>query len=148
VQRELVDKHEGKVTYRGGISICTICWREWRIEADSSEVTLSAGWRSYFMLMQLFWVVLTSLLTTALTLVVAWFVFDRFLKARYWSEIDAQAQEIGQEFKAQVSEGVREGIANGLTDLRDKAARKATQTPIDLLEESLNLWLGGRRPEK
>ena len=100
------------------------------------------------MLTQAFVIVLTSLLTTALTLVVAWFVFDRFLKARYWSEIDAQAQEIGQEFKAQVSEGVREGIANGLTDLRDKAARKATQTPLDLLEESLNLWLGGRRPEK
>ncbi len=100
------------------------------------------------MLMQLFWIVLTSLLTTALTLVGAWYAFDRFLKPRYWAEIDAMANETGQKFKAQVSDGVREGIANGLNDLRDKAARKATQTPMEFFEDGLNLWLGDRKPRK
>ena len=100
------------------------------------------------MLMQLFWTVLTSLLTTALTLVAAWFVFDRYLKPRYWSEIDAKADEIGQEFKAHVRDGVREGIADVLGDLRDKAAQKATQSPMEFFEDSLNLWLGNRNPRK
>lgn len=85
-------------------------------------------------------VILTSLLTALLTLAGAWCVFDRYLKARFWSEVDAKADEIGREFKQQVSDGVREGIANGLTDLRDKATKTATQAPIDMLEESLNLW--------
>ena len=100
------------------------------------------------MLMQLFWVVLTSLLTTALTLVAAWYVFDRVLMPRYRSEIDAKADEIGRNFREHVREGVREGIGDVLVDLRDKAARKATQGPMEFFEESLNLWLGDRKPRK
>jgi len=98
--------------------------------------------------MQLITIVLTSLLTSLLTLVGGWYVFERYLKARYWAEVDAKAEEIGREFKQQVSDGVREGIGNGLADLRDKAAKTATQTPIDILEDSLNLWFrAGRKKD-
>lgn len=100
------------------------------------------------MLLPLFWVVLTALLTTASTLAGAWWVFDRYLKPRYWSEIDAKSEELGRLLRAQVREGVREGISTGLAELPNKAARKATQAPIDLFEESLNLWFGERKPKK
>jgi len=98
-------------------------------------------------MMQLLTIVLTSLLTSLLTLAGAWFVFERYLKARYWAEVDAKADEIGNQFKQQVSDGVREGIANGLTDLRDKATKTATQTPFDILEEGMNVWFRRGRPK-
>jgi hypothetical protein len=99
------------------------------------------------MLMQAFVIVLTSLLTSVLTLTAAWFVFDRYLKTRMWEEVDAKADEFGLLLKQRVSEGVREGMSNGLADLREKATRTATRGGIDMLEESLNLWFRGGRPK-
>jgi len=99
------------------------------------------------MLTQVFVIVLTSLLTSALTLAGAWFVFDRYLKAQLWQEVDTKGEELGLLLKERVSEGVREGMSNGLADLREKATRTATRGGFDVLEESLNLWFRGGRPK-
>ena len=90
-------------------------------------------------------IVLTSLLTSALTLAGAWFVFDRYLKPRLWKEFEENTDELGLRLKQRVSEGVREGIGDGLADLREKATRTATRGGLDLVEESLNLWFRGGR---
>jgi len=100
------------------------------------------------MLMQAFVIVLTSLLTSVLTLAGAWLVFDRYLKSRMWDEVDAKADELGLLLKERVSEGVREGMGNGLTDLREKATKTATRGGFDMLEESLNLWFRGGRSKE
>jgi hypothetical protein len=99
------------------------------------------------MLTQAFVILLTSLLTSVVTLTTAWFVFDRYLKSRMWTEVDAKADELGLLLKQRVSEGVREGMGNGLADLREKATKTATRGGIDMLEESLNFWLRGGRPK-
>lgn len=100
------------------------------------------------MLMQAFVIVLTSLLTSVLTLAGAWFVFDRYLKSRMSDEVDARADELGRLLKQRVSEGVREGMGNGLADLREKATKTATRGGFDMLEESLNLWFRGGRSKE
>lgn len=92
-------------------------------------------------------VVSTSLLTSVLTLGLAWLLFDRYLKARIRAEVEVTAEQLGSRFKQQVSEGVREGIGNGLSDLRKKAAKSAARGGFDLIEENLNLWLRGGRSE-
>lgn len=92
-------------------------------------------------------VVSTSLLTSVVTLALAWLLFDRYLKERIRVEVEDTAEKLGSRFKQQVSEGVREGIGNGLADLRKKAARSAARGGLDLLEENINLWLRGGRSE-
>lgn len=90
-------------------------------------------------------IVLTSALSSALTLALAWLVFDRYLKERLLQELEVAADDLGSRIRQQVSEGVREGIGNGLTDLREKAARSAAKGGLDILEENLGLFFKGDR---
>lgn len=89
--------------------------------------------------------VITALLTSALTIFGAWFVFERYLRARMWAEVDEKIDELGLLIRERTREGVRQGIAESFEDMRKRATKSATKAPLDMLEESLNLWFGNRR---
>ena len=90
-------------------------------------------------------IVLTSLLTCALTIIAAWVAFVRYLEPRLWADIDKKVDELGHLIRKRTRQGVREGIAESFEEMRKRATRSATQAPLDMLEESLNLWFGKRQ---
>lgn len=97
------------------------------------------------MLAQLTLVLVTAVLTSACTIAAAWVIYDRHLKKLVWEAIDEKAEGLGLLIKQRVSEGVREGIKSSFVDLPDEAAKQASRTGRDLLEESINFWFGGPR---
>ncbi len=99
-------------------------------------------------------IVLTAVLTSAVTLGAAWLVFQRYLKARLNEAIEAKATELSAVLEARVRDGVRRGIRDGLVDLPSDVMRKTrrgiTETGVGMLGDGINTILGtpGRRRDK
>ena len=91
-------------------------------------------------------ILVTSVITSALTLAAAWFAFHRYLKQLTISWIDEKADELGDELQGRVRTGVREGIRDGLSDVSDNVVRRtaegAAKTGFGMLEDSVNFWFG------
>ena len=101
---------------------------------------------------QLLSIVITALVTSAVTLGAAWLVFQRYLKNRINAAVDAKAAELSTIFEARVRDGVRRGIRDGLTDLPGDVVRRTRRgitDPVGVIGDGLNSILGssGRRRE-
>lgn len=101
------------------------------------------------MITQLALIILTALVTSALTLLAAWYVYEHHFKDRLLENIREQSDELGLKLKQRVREGVREGIQEGLSglpsDFVGKATKNVTKAGLGVFEDSMNLWL---RPSK
>lgn len=100
------------------------------------------------MSMHVFTIILTALLTSVLTIALAWLVFDRLLKTKLAKRIDMAADGLGERFKRQVCEGVREGIDKGLADLPERATKSVARGGLDILEDNLNLLFRGEQEKE
>lgn len=101
------------------------------------------------MISQLFLIIVSAAVTSVLTLSLAWYLYQNHLKDRLLEQIEEKSEELGVELQDRVREGVREGIREGFsdlpTDLVGKATKRVTKTGMDVLEDSMNLWLGSSR---
>lgn len=91
-------------------------------------------------------ILVTAAITSALTLVAAWYLFHRYVKQMLASWIDEKADELGTELQGRVRKGVRQGIRDGLSDVSDNVVRRtaegAAKTGFGMIEDSVNFWFG------
>ena len=96
------------------------------------------------MITQFFLIIFTAMVTSALTLVAAWCLYQYHLKTRLEIAIDEKAEELGERLKDQVREGVQEGIRDGVsdlpTDLVGKATKGVAKIGIDMIEDGMRPW--------
>lgn len=97
-------------------------------------------------------VLVTAIITAALTIGVAWFLYDRYGKPRLMAWIDDKAQDLGELLKDRVREGASIGIKEGLADVGSDVVKKtregAAMSGLGLIEESMNTWFGSGRKKK
>lgn len=104
------------------------------------------------MAMNIALVLVTAVITSALTLAAAWFLYQRYVKQMLVSWIDNKAGELGDQLKQRVREGVQSGIRDGLSDVGDTVVQKtkegAAKSGFGLIEESMNVWFraGKKKP--
>lgn len=91
-------------------------------------------------------ILVTAVITSALTLAAAWYLFHRYVKQLLVAWIDETVDELGSELQGKVRKGVRQGIRDGLSDVGDNVVRRtaegAAKTGFGMLEESVNFWFG------
>ena len=101
---------------------------------------------------QLFYIAITSVVTTALTLSAVWIAYRRHVKQRLWQAIDEKAEELSEMLESRVRQGVRDGIRDGVADLPADMVRQTrrniTETGFGIIEESVNTILGTPRRRK
>jgi hypothetical protein len=96
-------------------------------------------------------VFVTAVITSALTIAVAWYLYHRYVKQVLVSWIDKKAKELGEQLKDRVREGVQAGIKDGLSEVGDSVVKKtregAAKTGFGMLEDSMNMWFrAGKKP--
>lgn len=101
---------------------------------------------------QIFLVFFSAAVTSALTLVAAWYLYQHYLKDRLMADLDDRAEALGEILRERVREGVREGIHEGFaglpSDLMGKATRGVTKTGMDIFEDSMKMWFGVPKSDK
>ena len=92
-------------------------------------------------------IVITALLSSALTIAAAWFVFERYLKPALIEALSEELAETGEMIEKRVRKGVVDGIAAaaGGEVLRD-TTRRVTETGARVFEEGLGALLGTKKP--
>lgn len=97
-------------------------------------------------------ILLSAVITSALTLTAAWYVYEKHLKERLLRQLEEKTETLGLELKERVREGVREGIQEGFTglpsDIVGKATKSVTKTGLGVFEDSMNLWFGPSKKRK
>jgi len=91
-------------------------------------------------------VLVTAIITSAVTIAAAWFLYQRYVKQILIDWIDKKAEELGEQLKGRVREGVSEGIKDGVGDVGTQVVKKtkegAAMTGFGMIEDSMNLWFG------
>jgi hypothetical protein len=97
-------------------------------------------------------VLVTAIVTAAMTLVAAWALYHRFVKQLLTDWIDTRSRELGEELEDRVRDGVERGIRDGVSSLGADVVRKtgegAVKTGLGIIEDGMNVWLrpGRKRP--
>ena len=90
-------------------------------------------------------VLTTALVTAALTLIAAWYLYHRHVKQLLNDWIDTRSAEIGAELEERVRQGVERGIRDGVSSLGADVVRKtgegAVRTGLGIIEDGVNVWL-------
>ena len=98
---------------------------------------------------QLLLIVLTAIVTSAVTLAAAWWLYERHLRQRLLDAVDAKAAELGEmlesHVRAGVRQGVRESVASLPSDVIRTTGRGLTETGVGMLEDGINTILGTPR---
>ena len=91
-------------------------------------------------------IIVTAVMSSALTIVGAWLLYHRFVKPRLIAWIDTKAVEMGGQLQEQVRDGVRAGFQDGMTDVRNHIVKTATEhaskSGLGLFEETMKTWFG------
>lgn len=92
-------------------------------------------------------IILTALLSSAVTLLGAWLVYERVIKPNLIESLEAALERTGVSIERRVKRGVVEGLSAAASGevLRD-TTRKVTATGAKVLEEGLGALLGPRKP--
>lgn len=98
-------------------------------------------------------VLVTAVITSAVTIAATYFLYQRYVKQMLIDWIDRKAQELGEQLKGRVREGVSEGIKDGVGEVGIQVVQKtregAAKTGFGMIEDSMNLWFGaGRKKPK
>lgn len=102
------------------------------------------------MWLQLLFVLLTALLSSAFTLLMAWWLWQRRLKKELQDEIDAQVAQGIDELGRKVEDSVRQGIKEGVAALPSSevladATRTVARTGAEIVGAGIDSLLGNRR---
>lgn len=104
------------------------------------------------MITQIFLILFSAIVTSALTLTAGWYAYQHYLKERLMTDLDDRAEALGELLRERVREGVREGIHDGFaglpSDLMGKATRGVTKTGMDIFEDSMKMWFGPPKSDK
>ena len=96
------------------------------------------------MLFELFSILLTALLSSVLTLALAYWLVERHLKRR----LDLRLKELQEEFGAALQERVRRGVVEGVASIPSTEVLRGTGQTLsavagDLVRSGLDSLLGG-----
>lgn len=97
-------------------------------------------------------VIVTAVITAALTLAAAWYLYHRFVKQLLMDWIDTRSEELGAELEDRVRDGVERGIRDGVSSLGADVVKKtgegAVRTGLGIIEDGMSVWLrpGKKRP--
>lgn len=112
------------------------------------------------MLPQILTIVLTALLTSALTVGGAWWLYRRHLRreldeqlAAAIEDLEARLQVISKDLGDTIETRVRQGVVKGVTDLPSSdvfvdTTRTVARTGAEIAGTALGALLGRRRPDK
>jgi hypothetical protein len=115
-----------------------------RIETDGQQATS--------MVFDIILVIVTAVITAALTLAAAWYLYHRFVKQLLMDWIDTRSEELGAELEDRVRDGVERGIRDGVSSLGADVVKKtgegAVRTGLGIIEDGMSVWLrpGKKRP--
>jgi hypothetical protein len=104
------------------------------------------------MIFDIILVLVTAVVTAALTLAAAWYLYHRFVKQLLVDWIDTRSEELGAELEERVREGVERGIRDGVSglgaDVVKKTGEGAVRTGLGIIEDGMNVWLrpGRKQP--
>ena len=99
------------------------------------------------MWIHLLWAVVTAVLSSALTLGIAYWAFERHFKQQILDHIDEQVDKTLEELGQAVEERVKQGVIDGVASIPSSeviagATRTAARSGVDLVSTLLG---GGRR---
>lgn len=94
-------------------------------------------------------VLATAVITAALTLAAAWYLYHRYVRQLLTDWIDTRSQEIGADLEKRVRDGVERGIRDGVSGIGADVVRKtgegAVRTGLGIIGDGMNVWLRPRR---
>lgn len=88
-----------------------------------------------------------------MTILSAWLLFEHILRLRLAAALDTRAQEFARLLEDRISEGVRQGMRTGLSEVASEAVanspRDLTKAGLEMIEETISALFGGsRRPKE
>ena len=96
--------------------------------------------------MQSLIVIITALLSSIFTVVLAWYVYKRYLARSVEAQLDARLEELGELIESRVRKGVLDAVASiPSTEVLRGATDTVAKTGATLIQEGLNTLLGGRK---
>lgn len=94
------------------------------------------------------WAIVAAVLASALTLAAVIWYWTRIAEPRARAALEEIGRQIGEDIEARVRTGVRKGIADAASaETLLSATQKATRTGASLVEDGINVLLGGK-PKK
>ncbi len=104
------------------------------------------------MAIQIAVILATAIISSALTIAAAWFLYHKYVKQLLVDWIDNKAVELGGQAKERVREGVHSGIRDGLSELRSDIVQKATEgaskSSFGMFEGGMTDWFGSSKKKK
>ena len=93
--------------------------------------------------------VILAPVTSALTLGVGWWIYDRRLKSRVSAAVDEKIEQLGATMEARVKNGIKEGVAAiPSAEVIRGTTRTMTETGVDIIGESLGAIFGKPRKKR
>ena len=97
------------------------------------------------MAVEILLILVTAVVTAAITIAAAWFLYHRYVKRMLIEWIDDKAEEVGAQLERRVRAGVETGIRDGVSNLGADVVKKtgegAVRTGLGIIEDGMNAWL-------
>ncbi len=89
----------------------------------------------------------TAIVTSALTLGVAWLLYENWLKDQIQAEMDDNIEKLGRTMEERVKKGIRDGVSSiPSTEVLRDTTRTMTETGVNIIGQSLGVIFG--KPKK